>query len=214
MASKVTLKSNQRILFIGDSITDCGRREAAYSPFGFGYVNFLANFLLARYPHLNLNIINRGIGGNTIRDLKIRWERDCIGLKPDVLSILIGINDLWRGHSGEEKLHEAVYINEYESTYRELLRQVKEKLDCQVILIEPFMLCDDAENEMFKGLSSYREVVKEMAEEIGGILVPLQKFIDEGIKKVSAERWSDDMVHPHVWVHAWIAQQWFEITGI
>ena len=96
MHKRIELKQNQTLLFIGDSITDCGRQELPYAPLGCGYVNFAANFLLASIPHLNLTIENRGIGGNSTRDLRDRWQEDCLDLKPDIVSVMIGINDLWR----------------------------------------------------------------------------------------------------------------------
>jgi hypothetical protein len=124
MQNKIELKPNQMILFIGDSITDAERSLRAYKPFGFGYVHFVANFLLAKYPAYNLNIINRGISGDSVRDLKTRWQRDCLDHKPDILSILIGVNDVWRRFE-EGNLSRAVFIDEYEATYRQLLNEVK-----------------------------------------------------------------------------------------
>jgi acyl-CoA thioesterase-1 len=214
MQSKIKLHSNQTILFIGDSITDADRNRSAYRPFGFGYVHFAANTLLAKYPELNISIINAGISGNTIRDLKSRWEKDCVSFKPNILSILIGVNDVWRQYSTPEKLPQAVYENEYEQTYRQLLSQAKQQCDCQLILMEPFMFCDDSENEMFKQLRGYINIVERLAEEFGAVLVPLQSEIGKKIKQVPPEKWSSDSVHPYVWVHAWIAQRWLKATGL
>jgi len=118
MSSKIDLDKGRTIVFIGDSITDAGRLEPAYQPFGYGYVHFVANMLLAKYPELNLNIINTGVHGDTIRSLKARWEKDCISHRPAVVSILIGVNDLWRQHAEPERLVEAVYPREYEFTHQ------------------------------------------------------------------------------------------------
>ncbi len=96
MKDRIDIKHDDTIVFIGDSITDADRREKSYKPFGFGYVHFAANQLIAKYPDYNLNIINTGISGNTIRDLKSRWEKDCLKYNPDIISVLIGINDVWR----------------------------------------------------------------------------------------------------------------------
>jgi lysophospholipase L1-like esterase len=214
MQPKIELKHGQTILFIGDSITDADRDLPAYRPFGFGYVHFVANTLLAKYPELNISIINTGISGNTVRDLKQRWEKDCIKYKPDILSVLIGVNDVWRQYSTPEKLPRAVYENEYEITYRQLLSQVKERCDCQLILMEPFMFCDDPENEMFKGLRCYIDIVERLANEFSAVLVPLQSEIDKQIEQVPSEKWSEDMVHPYLWAHAWIAHRWLQATGL
>ena len=214
MRSKIELKPNQTILFTGDSITDTGRLEPAYQPFGYGYVNFVANLLLAQYPQLNLNIVNTGISGNTIRDLQARWEEDCIKYKPNILSVLIGVNDLWRQHAGPEYLPYAVYPDEYELTYRRLLSRAREQCSCQLALMEPFMFCNNPENPMFKALRIYIETVHELAEEVDAVLVPLQSRIDEQIRQVPPEKWAMDSVHPYVWAHAWIALRWLEATGL
>jgi lysophospholipase L1-like esterase len=214
MKSKIELKPNQTIVFIGDSITDAGRCEPAYQPFGSGYAHFAANFLLAKYPQLNLNIINTGVGGNTVRDLKERWKNDCTRHKPDVLSVLIGINDVWRQHAEPERLPDAVYLDEYESTYRQLLSEAKQQCNPQLILMEPFMFCNDSQNPMFKTLHTYINTVQRLAEEFGAVLVPLQSSINEQITEVPPEKWSEDTVHPYVWAHAWIARHWLEATEL
>ena len=130
------------------------------------------------------------------------------------LSVLIGVNDLWRQHAGHERLPEAVYPEEYEVTYRQLLSQAKQQCNFQLVLMEPFMFCDDRENQMLKGLRTYIEIVHKLTEEFDSILVPLQSQVDEQIKQVPPEKWSTDSVHPYVWAHAWIAQRWLEATGL
>lgn len=212
MHTKIELKRNVSIVFIGDSITDAGRLDPAYRPFGYGYVHFVANYLLGKYPEYNLNIINTGISGNTIRDLNGRWERDCLDHKPDILSVLIGINDLWRQHTNRRD--EAVYLDEYELTYERLLSHVKEKYDCRLVLMEPFMFCNDTENPMYKTLKGFIAVVHNLTEKFDAVLVPLQESIDKKIKQVPQERFSDDMVHPYLWTHSWIAQRWLEATKL
>jgi lysophospholipase L1-like esterase len=212
MRNKIEFKPNWSIVFIGDSITDAGRLEAAYRPFGYGYVHFVAYRLLAKYPEYNLTIINTGISGDTILDLSSRWERDCLNHKPDVLSVLIGINDVFRQYTG--RADEAVLLDEYQLTYKRLLSLVKEKYNCRLILLEPFMFCDDKANPAYKSLQQYIQAVRALAEEFDAGLVPLQELIDKDIKKVPPGKFSDDMVHPYVWAHAWIAQQWFEATKL
>lgn len=206
---KIELQSHQIILFTGDSITDCCRREAGGSLLGNGYVNFIAAELLERYPQLNLNIINTGINGNTIRNLFARWQPDCIDRKPDILSILIGINDLWRNYD-PSKLADAVSVKEYETNYRKMLTRVRDELDCQLILIAPFMFCTDTNNEMFRVLPLYIDVVGKLAGEFNAILVPLQQMVNKDMQEIPPEKWSDDMVHPEIWAHEWIAKKWLE----
>lgn len=210
MQSKIELRQNQTILFIGDSITDAGRLEKAYRPLGYGYVHFVANWLLAKNPELNLNIINTGVSGNTIRDLKSRWERDCLNHKPDILSVMIGINDVCRQHNNS--LNDAVFHDEYELTYKQLLSQIKDNYNCQLVLMEPFLLCDNKENPVYNTLKDYIDTINGLANQFDAILVPLQKTIDKKIKKIPPHFWSDDMIHPFLWAHAWIAQRWLEAT--
>ena len=212
MPDRIELKPDETILFIGDSITDAGRLEAAYRPFGYGYVHFVAYHLLAKYPEYNINVINTGISGNTIRDLNYRWARDCLNHKPDILSVLIGINDVFRQYTGT--LDTAVLLDEYQVTYKRLLSLVKEKYNCRLILMEPFMFCDDKTNPAYKSLLQYIHAVGALAEEFDAVLVPLQELIDKKIKEVPPEKFSDDMVHPYVWAHAWIAQRWLEATKL
>lgn len=187
MPERIKLKPDQTILFIGDSITDAGRFEAAYKPLGYGYVHFIANRLLAKYPEFNLSSINTGIGGNTIRDLKGRWEKDCLNYKPDILSVLIGINDVWRQYI--DRLDEAVFLDEYELTYKRLLSQVKEKSDCQLVLMEPFMFCDDPENPMYNSLKEFVDTLDNLAKHFDAVLVSMQELINKKIKQVPPYKW-------------------------
>jgi len=212
MQNKIELKPNLSIIFTGDSITDAGRLEPAYRPFGYGYVHFVAYRLMAKYPEYNISVINTGISGDTVRDLDYRWEKDCLNHKPDVLSILIGINDIFRQFSS--RLDEAVLLDEYQLTYERLLSLVKEKYNCQLILMEPFMFCDEKTNPAYKSLLQYIGAVRALAEKFDAVLVPIQELIDKKIKEVPPEKFSDDMVHPYVWAHAWIAQCWLEATKL
>jgi lysophospholipase L1-like esterase len=130
---------NQTLLFIGDSITDCGRRNEPNAPYGNGYVHLTRAFLLARYPELNLEIVNRGISGNTVRDLAARWEHDAIAEQPDWLSVKIGINDVWRLIAN--RLQEHVPLDEYERTYRTILDLIRQHSShSRLILMEPYVI--------------------------------------------------------------------------
>ncbi len=211
MQTHIELKPNDTIVFIGDSITDAGRREAAYRPLGYGYVHFVANYLQAKYPEYNLISINTGISGNTIRDLNGRWKRDCLAYKPNILSVLIGINDVWQHTDRPDK---AAYLDEYESTYERLLSQAKDNFNCRLVLMEPFMFCSDADNPMYNSLKAFIAVVRNLAKQFDTVLIPLQESIDEIITKVPPEKFSDDMVHPFLWAHFWIAQRWIEATKL
>jgi lysophospholipase L1-like esterase len=209
MHKRIDFQDGQTVLFIGDSITDCKRRELPYSPLGWGYVHFAANFLQAGRPDLNLNIENRGIGGDTTRALLFRWDVDCIKLAPDVVSLMIGINDLWYKH-GESMESQRMHVApaEYEDNVRTLLTRTRDECGSQLVLMEPYMFCDDADNPMLAELSTYIEIVHKLADEFDAVLVPVHTNYTKLLEKRSADCWADDTVHPYEWAHAWIAQQW------
>lgn len=214
MQQTIRLRANDTIVFIGDSITAADRHRQAYSPLGFGYVHFAGNLLLARNPALNLKIINTGISGDTVIDLKDRWQRDCIAHRPNVLSVLVGINDVWRRAMEPDMAERAASPAEFEVTYEQLLAQAKERCGCQLILLEPFLFCRDRENEVFRTLVPYLEAVRTLAAKHEAVVVPLQREIDRQIVEIPSEKWSQDAVHPYLWAHAWIAQQWLDATGL
>ena len=212
MTEKITLKPGMKVLFTGDSITACGR--SIFCPLGTGYVTFIAKKLKETYPQLDTKIINTGVSGNTTGDLLGRWQKDCTEHRPDVLSILIGINDLWRQHAEKVDLPLAVYPEEYESNYRRILTAVKENCDAKVILIEPFMFTNNTDNPMFAGLKDYRNVVRVLADEFGTALLELQSLINDTLLHVTPEKFSEDFVHPSLQAHQWIAKQWFDAVTI
>jgi lysophospholipase L1-like esterase len=214
MQRTIRLESDDKILFIGDSITAAERHRQAYSPLGYGYVHFAGNFLLAQYPHLNLRIVNTGISGDTMIDLKHRWQRDCIAHQPSVLSILVGINDVWQLAAEPDLTRNAARPDNYEVTYEQLLAQAREQCKCRLVLMEPFLFCSDPQNSLFRVLLPYVEIVRRLAAKHEAVLVPLQSQIDRRIGEIPPEKWSDDMVHPHLWAHAWIAQQWLDAAGL
>ncbi len=209
MHKPIELKQNQTIIFIGDSITDCGRREWPYEPLGCGYVNFAANFLLASLPHLDLTIENRGVGGDNTRDLRARWQEDCLDLKPDIVSVMIGINDLWRKYGKTpESLLRYVAPNEYEANYRQMLTQLKDECGSQLVLMEPYLFCDGPDNPMLRDLEAYIKIVHKLAEEYDAVLVTVHANYMKLTDKRPANQWAEDTVHPYTWAHAWIAKQW------
>jgi len=214
MMPTVHLKANDTLLFIGDSITDAERHRRAYHPLGFGYVHFVANSLQAKYPHLTTSIINAGVSGDTIIDLQNRWEQDCLTHRPNVLSVLVGINDVWRLTMEPAFTQNAAAPERFEVTYNQLLSQTKEKRDVQLVLMEPFLFCDDRRNGLYEAILPYVRIVRKLAARHDAVLVPLQQKIDHLIAEVPPKRWSDDLVHPHLWAHAWIAQRWLEATSL
>ena len=170
-------------------------------------------FLLAARPHLNLTIENRGISGDTTGELLSRWDMDCLSLKPDIVSIMIGINDLWRKYGDTPEVQQMhLPPVEYEANLRELLVQTHNQCNPQLILMEPFMFCDDPDNQMLKELGDYIEIVHKMVDEFDAVLVPVHANYTKLKNRRLADQWAEDMVHPYPWAHAWIAKQWLDVV--
>jgi lysophospholipase L1-like esterase len=203
MVDALVFQPGQRVVFIGDSITDAGRRNDA-KPFGNGYVHLARAFLIARYPQLNLDIVNQGIGGNTIRDLDRRWEEDVITLHPDWLSVKIGINDVWR--QVQQRSDDAVLVDEYAATYERLLRRTRAATSARLILMEPYVIESDR-NDQFRALiDRYLPVVHRLAGEYDAILIKTQAAFDEALAAQPSGYWAGDRVHPTAPGHAVIAR--------
>jgi lysophospholipase L1-like esterase len=212
MTAAVELKANDKILFIGDSITDAERHRRAYEPLGCGYVHFVGYTLQARYPELNLQLVNTGVGGDTVKDMARRWQADCLAHRPDVLSVLVGINDVWRGTM--EPNRQSSPAEEYEVTYDQLLLEARQQGVRRIILGEPFLFSRDTRNVVLSALQPYLNAVRSLAVKHQAVLVPLQQKLDNALARTPAEKWSDDSVHPARWAHAWIAQRWLDATGL
>jgi lysophospholipase L1-like esterase len=203
-------KPRQKIVFIGDSITDCGRRDAA-APFGSGYVSIARALLLARYPELGLRFANMGISGNTVRDLAARWERDVVQEKPDWLSVMIGINDVWRAFDGRPD--NAVPLDEYEATLRRLLDRARTATGTRLILMEPYMIEPSHAEPMRHEMDRYGAVVRALAADYNAILVRTQAAFDAALQHTTPGDWAQDRIHPNLPGHAIIALAWLRAVG-
>lgn len=188
---------NKTLLFQGDSITDCGRNKEEFEPnegLGNGYAFMSAAALLSEYPDSKVKIYNRGISGHRVVDLYARWKIDCINLKPDILSLLVGINDTWHGFNYQNGVEPV----RYERFYRELLEWTKTELpEVKFILGEPFMFPVGAASESwFDEVAERREIVKKLALEFDAPFIPYQSLLDDALKSAPAEYWLGDGVHP------------------
>ncbi len=206
------LKENDVILFQGDSITDGnrGRNSDLNHVHGHGYQYIIAAELTADNIDKNVEFINRGISGNRIADLYGRWVEDCLDLKPTILSILIGINDImfnWERKSGSDS-------ERYEKIYRYLLDEVKKQNpDTLIVIMEPFFgeKKEEELNTFFKEhIGGYAKAAKKIAEEYGAVFVPLQDMIDSYAEKTDIYNILWDGVHPTTCGHELIARRWKE----
>ncbi|MBA2247312.1 MAG: SGNH/GDSL hydrolase family protein [Chloroflexia bacterium] len=203
-------EQGQKVVFIGDSITDCGRRDAE-APYGNGYVSLVRSFVTAGYPKLGLRWENRGVGGDTVRDLDARWEHDVIAEQPDWLSVKIGINDVWRAFG--TNAHEAVPIAEYEETYRRLLRRAVDVTGCRLIVAEPYVIEPDRADPMRVQMDAFGRVARKLAIEFGAVNVRTQEAFDAVLSTTSPHDWADDRVHPSQPGHAVIATAYLKALG-
>lgn len=205
------------VLFQGDSITDAGREKEKELPnnprsFGSGYAFLAASALLNALPEKELTIYNRGISGNKVYQLADRWQKDCIDLKPDVLSILIGVNDYWHKRNGK---YDGT-IEVYENDYRKLLQQTKEKFPgIKLVLCEPYyVLNTSAVDETWVApMKEYQAVAKKLAKEFNTLWVPFQEVFDEAIKHAPATYWTGDGVHPGMPGAQLMAEAWLRVVG-
>ena len=191
-----------RILFQGDSITD-GNRGRSADPnhiLGHGYVFIIAAKYGAAFPDLRLDFVNCGVSGNTVLDLEKRWQKDTLDLKPDVLSILIGVNDNGRG----------VPLDEYEKGYDKLITDAKAaNPKLKLVLCTPFV---KPTGEINEGIRKRQEIVANLAKKHGAALVQFQPVFDDAAKRAPADYWIWDNVHPTYRGHQLMADEWERVV--
>ena len=208
------IKDGTCALFIGDSITDCGRRGAE-APLGSGYVRTYTELVTARHPGRSIRYINKGIGGNRISALKLRWRDDVLYHKPDRLSVKIGINDL---HSMLRGAPAAVTPELFAEIYEELLDLTRTELDCPVVLLTPFYISTDRSGQSFRSsvlelIPRYIETVEKMSERFGTRLVKLHDIFQGHLEYRDAETFCPEPVHPNHAGHLVIAQALLDATA-
>lgn len=214
----VNFNPHSVILFQGDSITDAGRSRTSIGPnspqgMGTGYPRLIADSLLNRTPDRYLQIYNRGISGDRIQDLARRWEGDTLQLMPDVLSVLIGVNDTWNylflgiGSSPEG----------FHNIYHKLLEGTRQRLpDIRLILCEPFLLVTgQVTDDWLEDLSHRQSSVFELAREFEAVFIPFQTALDQEVAAgTPPHQLLDDGVHPTQKGHQVLADCWVDTVGL
>jgi lysophospholipase L1-like esterase len=216
-ASESLIAKNDVLLFQGDSITDASRsREKAgdvnsAEAMGKGYAWMVASQVLVESPDAGLKIFNRGISGDKVFQLADRWQADCLDIKPNVLSILVGVNDFahvhkWKGEGSVEK---------YESDYHALLKRTKDALpNVKLILCEPFILkVGIVDDSWLPGFAEYRAAAKRVAEKANARFVEFQTMFDRAVKFAPPEVWAADGVHPTTFGAVLMARWWLKAAG-
>lgn len=207
------LETGQTLLFIGDSITDCGRARpiATDKDLGDGYVNLVNSLLSVWYPQKRVRIINTGIGGNRVTDLEARWQTDSLDLHPDWLSVMIGINDVWRQFDRATDPNQ-VDIQGYETIYRKLLEQSRPHLK-GLVLMTPFYIEANRDDPMRAKMDIYSEVVKNLANEFDAVFVDVQGAFDQYLAYRPTQSLCGDRVHPNQAGHLIIAKAFLTAMG-
>lgn len=183
-----------KILFQGDSITDAGRDRSDPHNLA-GYAMFSAELIKARHPATEFEFLDLGIGGNRAENLRDRWTADCIDYQPDVVSILIGVNDTWH-RAGDRNWMPHEY---FEECYRYCLTEIKEKTNAKIIMLEQFLL-PTPDKEFFRvDLDPKIQVTRKLAREFADAFIPLDGlFASHCLGGVAPTKWAADGVHPTV----------------
>lgn len=213
---KINLEKDDVILFQGDSITDWGRDHTKTAPnnslsLGSGYVLFAAGHLLLENPDKNLQIYNKGVSGNKVYQLAERWDADCLSLKPNILSIHIGVNDFWHtltnGYTGT--------IETYITDYHKLIDRTKQALpNVKLVICEPFATkgVKAVDDKWYPTFDLFRKAARDIATEYKTAFVPYQSVFDKALDSAPANYWSLDGVHPSIAGQALMAKTWMTVV--
>jgi len=201
----------KKILFIGDSVTDCNRARPVgeRKNLGDGYVSLINSYFELEHYKRAYRVINMGISGNTIRDLHERWTDDVLSRKPDVLTIMIGINDVWRQYDELFQTDEHVFVDEYKKKLEKIIDLSTEQ-GTRIILMSPFLIEQNKDDKMKKHLLEYIEIARSIAREKDVNFIELQRVFEEYLINNDAYSMtlSADRVHPKLTGHMIIAKAW------
>lgn len=209
-------KENDTVLFIGDSISDYDRKrpvgEGLFNAWGTSYVANAASLLCCMYPELKLRIINMGISGNQVRDLEARWETDVIAQKPDWVSVLIGINDVWRQFDSPQMPETHVPLQEFEAAYERLVARTLPSVK-GMILMTPYFMEPNQADPMRARMDQYGEAVRRIAQRHSLTLVELQSAWDKLFLHMHPCNIAWDRIHPNQVGSMYIAKQFLAAVG-
>lgn len=199
-----------KILFQGDSITDAGRNRENPGDIGPGYPKFVVELLKKKYPDVEFEFVNRGISGDRTEDLVRRWQQDCIAIAPDIVSIMIGVNDTWH-HTG---LRDWETDEFYENNYRSLLRDIKEKTNAKILILEQYVIPDgEKENVFYEDMASKMLITRKLAREYADAFVPTDGLFAAAMIGHDYTDYSPDGVHPNDGGSAFIAKHYVDAVS-
>ncbi len=209
------LSAGDKMLFMGDSITDCGRSggpKEGPDPLGEGYVRFFADILCAARPELKVECVNKGISGNTVIDLAERWDRDAVSERPGWLSVMIGINDIHRHLRGMET---GIPPARFRSEYDALLEKTVSATGCRLVIMALFYISIDGDGDPLRKkvvelLPEYLSVTADMAKKYGAVHVKTHEAFLTQLKYRPAEVFCPEPVHPNRTGHMVIAWELYK----
>ena len=210
------LHENDTLLFIGDSISDYERKRPVggglNNAWGRSYVNDAASLLCCMYPELHLRVINMGISGNQVTDLEARWETDVMERHPDYVSVLIGINDVWRQFDCPQMPETHVSPEKYAATYEQLIQRTLPHVK-GMILMTPYYMEPNTADPMRARMDEYGAIVKSLAAKYDLPLVDLQAGWDRLFQHMHSTNIAWDRVHPNQIGCMYIAKQFLAAIG-
>ena len=209
-------EKGDKILYIGDSISDFDRArpvgEGLFNAWGTSYVADVGATLACAYPELGLRVVNMGISGNQVRDLLARWQSDVLDLKPDWVSVLIGINDVWRQFDCPQMPETHVSPEEYRAGYEELIQRTL-PLVKGMVLMTPYFMEPNRADPMRSRMDQYGQIVRELAQRHGLVFVDLQAGWDQLFQHMHPCNIAWDRIHPNPIGHMHIARQFLRAVG-
>jgi lysophospholipase L1-like esterase len=216
------LPTSSTVLFIGDSITDAGREPAGEaSPWGTaglgrGYVSLVESWLLAVRPGARIRVLNRGISGNTVLDLAARWQTDVLDLKPDFVSICIGVNDVWRQFDTPLRTETHVSPELFERTLESLLARTLPVVPAGggLLLATPFFIETNRADPMRARMDEYGAIVRRVAERGGVHFLDTQAAFDAVLAHVHPVALAWDRIHPQPAGHMILARAFLRALGV
>ncbi|MDL5045797.1 SGNH/GDSL hydrolase family protein [Oscillatoria amoena NRMC-F 0135] len=211
------IQNGSKLLLIGDSITDCERAhpvgEGLFQAEGKGYVSIVKAYLTAVCPERKIRVVNMGTSGNTVKDLAARWKTDCLDLKPDWVSIMIGVNDVWRQHDLPLQPETHVSLKEYTRTLEQIVVRTKSRVK-GLILMTPFYIEPSSSDSMRAMMNDYGRAVKQIARKHGAICIDTQAAFDAVLAHLHANAIAWDRVHPNTAGHMVIARAFLNAIGL
>ncbi len=213
---RMKIQNGSKLLFIGDSITDCERArpvgEGLFGAEGRGYVSLVKAYLEAVHTEKKIRVVNMGTSGNTVKDLAARWESDVLDLKPDWLVVMIGVNDVWRQHDLPLIKETHVSLIDYTSTLEQLVQKTKSKVN-GLILMTPFYIEPNPADAMRAMMDDYGRAVKQIARQHGVHCIDTQSAFNAVLQHCHANALAWDRVHPNPTGHMVIARAFLNEIG-